>query len=184
MMKAMLLLGLGLALTACNGDDEPEPKPAVCEAPEGERGTPECRRYHEAYCRWIDECGNQDQCDCVDEASGIACTSETEATRCADAFESASCSSIPQACLLTDLADRDVAQAGCEQYLTTVCNLQTRCRGMDPAQCLTEARMLLDCTTAIGLKPVFDVCLPEIDALECSETDLPASCEGALLLEG
>jgi hypothetical protein len=87
--------------------------------------------------------------------SAVACVSDAEAMRCANALPSASCSGVPAGCDVPDIADRGVAMAGCEQLLTTICNFQTRCRGMDPAECLPEVRMLLDCSAALGLKPIY-----------------------------
>jgi hypothetical protein len=67
MTKALLLLGLGFALAACNGEDEkPGDTQNSCEAPEGERGTAECKRYHAAYCDLASQCG-QELCDCIDQ---------------------------------------------------------------------------------------------------------------------
>jgi hypothetical protein len=183
MTKALLLLGLGFALAACNGEDEkPGDTQNSCEAPEGERGTAECKRYHAAYCDLASQCG-QELCDCIDQQSAVACVSDAEAMRCANALPSASCSGVPAGCDVPDIADRGVAMAGCEQLLTTICNFQTRCRGMDPAECLPEVRMLLDCSAALGLKPIYDQCLTDIDGLACTEMELPESCTGAVLLE-
>jgi hypothetical protein len=152
--------------------------------PEGERGTPECKRYHAEYCNLTAMCTGQTHCECVDDASSITCISDADATRCADEIASGSCAGgLPEGCGLAEMADRGVAMAGCELYLTTVCEVQARCRGTDEAVCLEEARGRLDCPAALGLKPAFERCLAETQALECSATDLPASCEGVILLE-
>lgn len=176
------VLGIALVATACGGDD-PEPEDPHCEPPAGERGTAECKRWHAALCDYSSKCGGLSHCDCVDQASGITCTSDTEATTCADRLESASCSDPPFGCDLTDLADRTVAQAGCEQFITTFCAAQQRCMVGDPATCAAEVRTQLDCTRAVALKPAFDQCLAELQTLACSATALPESCEEAVLLE-
>src|SRR5262245_58045596 len=116
------LCSLGSLLFGCGSEDPKEEK--TCSAPAGERGSPECKRWHAAVCDWAGKCGTIEQCECITEqASAITCASDAQASACADMIESASCSEPPAGCDLTDLADRSVAQAGCEQFITTACAL-------------------------------------------------------------
>ena len=176
------VLGVALVATACGGDD-PEPEDPHCEPPAGERGTAECKRWHAALCDYASECGAYSHCTCVDQASAIACTSDAQATACVEQIESASCSEPPFGCDLVDLADRGVAQAGCEQFITTICGAQQRCTGDDPTTCAAEVRVQVDCTLAVGLKPAFDQCITELQTLACSATEAPESCVEAILFD-
>jgi hypothetical protein len=179
---AVLAVFSALAI-ACGPADEPEGD-ETCEFPAGERGTPECQRWHEAVCAWANECTALEHCECVDQASAVTCISDAEATRCADALEAASCGSPPLGCDLMDLADRTVARAACDQYVAAVCAHEQECSGLDPVECAAAARAEgVDCTLAVAVKPSFDQCLPDIEALPCTANDIPASCDGAILLD-
>jgi hypothetical protein len=183
MLGALCLSCLALSAVGC-GPDKPKDDENQCSAPAGERGTPECKRWHAALCDWAGRCGTLDQCECVTEqASAITCASEAQATACADSLEAASCSEPPFGCDLSDLADRTVAQAGCEEFITAACALDQRCTGSDPATCATELRVQVDCTRAVGLKPSFETCISELGSLACTATATPKSCEQAILAD-
>jgi hypothetical protein len=177
-----ILTVVGLGAVAC-GPDADDGRKDPCPPPVGERGTPECKRYHAALCEWVGKCGSVSKCDCVDQASSITCVSDERATSCADTIESASCSAPPLGCDLTDLADTSVAQAACEQYIAAICAHDVACGASDPATCLAEARTVVNCTLAVGVKPSFDRCIPDIEALGCTATDIPESCNEALLFD-
>lgn len=176
----VLLLGLGLVASGCD-PEEAEPDEERCEPPAGERGTAECKRWHAAICDFAARCGVFSHCMCIDQASAIACASDAQATSCADQLESASCSSPPSGCDLTDLADRTVAQAGCELFIDTACAADQRCTGSDPATCTAELETQIDCTRAVGLKPAFDQCIAELQVIECTASEGPESCTEAVL---
>jgi hypothetical protein len=174
------LSAVGLGAVACGPDVDDGGKDS-CPPPAGERGTPECKRYHAALCEWVEQCGTISKCECVDQASAITCISDAQATSCADTIGAASCSTPPIGCDLTDLADTSVAQAACEQYIAAVCAHDVACGASDPMTCIAEARMVVDCTLAVGVKPSFDQCIPDIEALACTANDIPESCNEALL---
>jgi hypothetical protein len=171
----------GFGAVAC-GPDADDGSKDPCPPPEGERGTGECKRYHAALCEWVETCGSISKCECVDQASAITCISEAQATSCADTIESASCSAPPVGCDLSDLADTSVAQAACEQYIAAVCAHDVACGTSDPMTCIADARSMVNCALAVGVKPSFDQCIPDIEALGCTARDIPESCDGALLL--
>jgi hypothetical protein len=177
-----LTAGSVLVATGCGPDDD-DSTDEKCEPPAGERGTAECKRWHAALCDYASRCSDFSQCTCVDQASAITCTSDAEATECADRIESSSCSEPPLGCDLVDLADRTVAQAGCEQFITTLCAAQQRCTGDDPATCAVDVRAELDCSIAVGLKPSFEQCLSELQTFECTATEAPESCNEAMLFD-
>jgi hypothetical protein len=178
MNRLALLVAWCLALAACEDEGDPQGgTPNFCEAPEGEQGTPECHRYHARYCELVVACEVQDQCTCVADASSITCISDAEATRCADELESGSCAGPSAGCGLLEIADRDVAVAGCEQYVTAVCEFRERCHDLDPVECAAELHASFDCTMAVGLAATFDRCLADVTTLDCSQTSAPPSCD-------
>jgi len=173
------------AAAGCKGDDDDEE--AKCNLPGGARGTPECQRWQVAICDFGSSCGSLGQCDCIGQTSGIECVSDAEATRCADALKSATCSNTSElaGCDITEMANRAPAQAGCLQYLDTVCQADERCGGGDAATCVTlhngTGTGQIDCTRAVALTLSFEKCLSELNALECG-ADFPSACEGSVLL--
>jgi len=173
-------MGFALLAFACGSADDNDPEDKQCSFPEGERGTPECQRWHAAICAWASECGTMTHCECVDQASAISCASEAEATRCAEGLESLACSSPPSGCDLTDIADRAPARAACERYIATVCARQD-CTGVDPATCAADGALELDCSTAVGVTPSFEQCITELETLACTAD--PSSCDGVLLFD-
>ena len=171
----------GFGAVAC-GPDADAGKDS-CPPPAGERGTPECKRYHAALCEWVERCGTISKCECVDQASAITCISDAQATSCAGTIESASCSTPPVGCDLTDIADTSVAQAACEQYIAVACAHYVACGLTDLTTCVAEARMEVPCPLAVGVKPRFDQCIPDIEAQSCTAMDIPESCNEALLFD-
>jgi hypothetical protein len=153
-----------------------------CVPPAFERGTESCQRWHAALCAWASTCGTLDECDCLDQASAISCLSDSAATNCSTRLEALDCSVPPIGCDLTDLADPEPAEAACVLFIERICDSQERCSGTDPVACAEEASTLIDCTQAVGVKPSFEQCLGEIDALPCEATEIPESCAGAVLL--
>jgi len=176
----------GLSLTGCPSSDDDDESPE-CSLPSGARGSAECQRWQTSVCDFTGRCpssGTLTKCDCFDQASSITCISEAEATRCADALNAASCSAPPSGCDLLDLADPAPAQAACQQYLQAVCDAVARCGGDDVPTCLAEVMLEVDCSTAVGTKPQLDTCLSELAGLSCSASELPKSCEEAVLVSG
>jgi hypothetical protein len=171
----------------CKGSDDDGGAVAGCPLPAGARGTAECHRWQEAFCDLGGTCGSLEPCECIEQSSSIECLSDAEATRCADVLESATCSDTGSlaGCQLAEMANPAPAQAGCQLYLTRVCEANERCTGEPAATCVQElagtGANQLDCTRGIGLKLSFEKCIEELGTLPCTAQDLPASCKGALI---
>lgn len=182
-----LPLVLFVTLTGCHGGDDDDNAPS-CPAPANPRGSDACHAWQKAICSYATKCGTLTQCTCVDQASAISCISDDEATRCAQALGSASCSGTSDlaGCDLTQMADPAPAVAACQTYVSTVCTWAEGCGAGAASDCETmlmgTGSNMIDCSRAIGVKPIFDQCLTDLAKLSCSASSAPASCKDALLL--
>jgi hypothetical protein len=177
---------LAALAVGCKGDDD-DGAAASCPLPADARGTAECHRWQTAICAFGGKCNSLEQCKCIEQASGIECISDAEATRCADVLESATCTDTGSlnGCDLSQMASPAPAQAGCQLYLTRVCETAERCGSGPAATCVQELMGTgtgqVDCSRAIGLKLSFEQCIEELQALACTAEELPKSCTGVVL---
>ncbi len=170
---AMAMMGVGLF--GC-GDDEQ----LVSCAPSVE-GAP-CERWRSSICRFASNCGIEVD-DCLAQYGQFDCRSEDLATRCADAFLSASCDSPPVNCDFEAVAYVEPAVSGCERYLDETCHSAVTCQIIsDQEQCLADVD--IDCSTAVALGDSYDACLSSLRDLDCAAWVLPESCRGAVIVLG
>ncbi len=178
------LLGVALASSlagGCKGGDDEDD--SACALPSNARGSTACQRWQTTYCSFLDRCGGGgDQCTCIDQASGVRCSSDSQASSCADALASVGCNSPPSGCDLGDVADPVPAQQGCQSFLGAVCDHDAACVGTPVDQCLADASTQIDCSQAIAIKPKLDQCLVNVGALSCSASELPPTCDAAVVL--
>jgi hypothetical protein len=110
------------------------------------------------------------------------CKSDQQATDCANAFNAATCTSLPPGCQFLDLADPAPAVAACQQFIDETCVAQVRCEpGATSETCHQQASAKVDCTKVVGVKLSFEQCISELKTVACSATAAPASCVGALV---
>jgi hypothetical protein len=159
-----------VTFVACGGSDE-----ALGDA---------CDHYKRTFCEWVESCNLLLQPGaCQEAAESIACREDvSEAERCTQAIERASCSNPPERCNLADIADPAPAIAACEAFVTEVCRALARCGSEQPlGECESDAMHSLDCTQAIGVKAGYDACLADLPQASCDEI-APSSCERVLTI--
>ena len=146
-------------------------------------GTGPCGSWRKAICDFADRCGG-DATTCRQQVPSITCASDAQATDCATKLKAASCSSPPSGCDLSDLADLDVAMAGCNDFVEALCAAGQRCgSGLTTDEC--RANLLasgIDCNAAVGVAPSLQECLDALGSLSCDSTATPAPCENAVLV--
>jgi hypothetical protein len=173
------MFGAGLfSLTQGCKEDEPAPAPA-CSLASDARGSDACHRWQRELCSYVGRCPTSlEKCECLDQASGIFCASDAEATRCADELAAAECGGFPAGCDLTDLADPAPAQAACYDFIDSACEASVRCGLSDLQTCLDESATQIDCAIAIGAKPRLDRCLSELSTISCSGSAATTTAAG------
>jgi hypothetical protein len=167
------VLALALAM-GCSGDDGGNAGPSG-------RGTPTCNDWQAAVCEWLVKCPVTGAASC-DQVKGIACKSDPEAARCAGALRSASCTTPPSRCDLSDLADRAPALKACNDYKETACTRLDECKTITHDECLQQL-MGLDCSRAVGVMLGYEQCITEMKSLACGSMMVPAVCNGVILLQ-
>jgi len=145
------------------------------------RGTPTCNDWQSAYCGWLAKC--QGPAVACDQAKSIYCKSDAEAKRCADALASSACSSSPEKCELTDLADPAPAAKACENFGVILCQREEVCQRGTKEACLDLFKNVLDCTRAIGVSLGYEQCMSEFPNIPCASMSGPPVCIGVLLLK-
>lgn len=156
--------------------------PSPSSNPPKGRGSPACNQWQTAICGWASKCGSPSAATCQDQANSIACISDQKAQDCANAFNSAACTSLPAGCDLRDLADPAPARMACQQFLDELCVAAMRCNPTTTAaQCDQQFASMINCTNAIGVKLTFEQCIADIKVLSCQATSSPPACTGALV---
>jgi hypothetical protein len=109
--------------------------------------------------------------------------SDSLAKDCATKLNASSCTSPPSGCDLSDLADRDVAKAGCNDFVDALCAYGQRCgSGLTTDQCRADLLASgVDCEAAVGVAPSLQTCLDALQSISC-DANTPASCENAVLV--
>lgn len=194
--------GLGQSLFACgaplvlcalvlgchSGDDDTTTKAQTCSLPADARGSDACHTWQKAICDFAGKCGTIAQCTCIEQSRSITCASDDEATRCAQALATASCTAPTDltGCDLVEMADPAPAVAACQDYVAAFCSAGERCGGDTASDCAAAAMGTgseqIDCTKAIGAQPSMDDCISELATISCSAASAPKSCENVLLL--
>lgn len=165
---------LFVTLAACGGNTD---------SGDDGSGSGPCGSWRKAICDFAARCGT-DATTCRQQVPSITCASDTQATECANKLNAAACSSPPSGCDLSDLADVDVARAGCNDFVEALCGAGQRCgSGLTIDQCradlLTQG---IDCDQAVGVAPSLQECLDALASLSCDATATPAPCENAVLV--
>lgn len=143
------------------------------------RGSAACQEWQDAVCQKAKDCG-ADQALCLENYRSFECVSDTKAKQCTLAWQKqTACESAPD-CDFVDVADPVPAQERCQEFTEVICAASARCEGTVEADCLANAGTELPCEFAIGSSLDFEECLAILKG-ECV-TDLPKSCEGAVLL--
>jgi hypothetical protein len=144
------------------------------------RGSPACNEWQSALCGWAVRCPVPGGGTC-DQVKAIACKSDAEAKRCAEALSAASCSSPPSNCDVRDIADPAPAQKACNDFVSVSCDWTEKCQPGTRDACLQQAKEVLNCSLVIGVTLAYEQCMSEIPGLACTNTDGPPSCKGVLL---
>jgi hypothetical protein len=144
------------------------------------RGSAACQTWQTAICKFVVGCGLSTQSSCDDNYKAIACKSDAVATGCAEKFHSATCTTAPSGCDLSDVGDPAPAIAACNKYLDSVCAGETRCAGTSAGDCHAKVAALVDCSQAIGVTAAFDTCIHELQTLSCTTQADPQACHGAI----
>jgi hypothetical protein len=113
---------------------------------------------------------------------GVTCKSDAEAKRCASELAAATCSALPTTCNIIDIADPAPAQKGCTEFEDAFCKRIDECQSGSKETCLSEVKMTLDCSKAIGITLAFGTCMGEVPKIACASPALPEVCRGVLLL--
>lgn len=82
--------------------------------------------------------------------------------------------------------DSEQAQADCDTFVDRYCTKVNSCTAEDDFDsCLSIVRQDINCAAAVETTDSYSRCLSEIDAMTCETIDgtLPASCNGAIVLE-
>jgi hypothetical protein len=149
------------------------------------RGSAACRDWQDAICDFAaDACGAIARVDCDDNYQAITCSSDEQASECANAFNEASCSAPPAACDLSDVVDPAPAQQACDDLLSRLCARVVECE-MAPSEaaCVEEASAGIDCDAAVGYSLDYEGCLGAIDALACEAVELPDVCDDVIKIQ-
>jgi hypothetical protein len=167
----LALAGIALVM-ACS--DSPSP------ATPG-RGSAACNEWQTAYCGFAMKCNANNVNTICDQVKAFACKSDTEAKRCADAINAASCTAPPAGCDALDIADPAPAKKACEDYRTAFCKRIDECQPGSMDACVAEFNKTLMCEKAIGVAAGYEACMPEIPKLVCANVTLPDVCRGILI---
>jgi hypothetical protein len=148
------------------------------------RGSAACQDWQDAVCDFaVGECRRLDRATCDDNYKSVTCNSDARASECSNALNSATCTSPPASCDLTDLADPAPAQQACDQLLTRLCGHVVEC-GMiaDVAACRQQVNAGIDCTRAVAHSVRFEDCLDAVETLSCMIVALPDICDDVIKL--
>lgn len=183
MRYGSMLLAVLCAVAGCGGDDADEPSRPRSNG----RGSDACRSWHDAYCDYMVACGDIERAVCEEDIQGITCNGDPYATRCANAFNDATCITSNgfdlSTCDALVVADPEPAQVACNDLLDALCDHLVTCGTFaSQGECLDVQRTALDCDKAIGHALRYDTCVSDIEALVCPEDALPASCAGVIKL--
>ena len=172
-----------LALFACGGNDDVGPR----ETPDEGRGSAKCRLWQDSICDWAERCeavAERKLCD--EQFQGVTCKSDAVASKCADAFDEASCQSLPPRCGLDEVADPVPAAEACDTLTSRFCEHATECGvGASKEACLAATNV--DCSRSIAVKLNYENCLETVDELQCEDMNgplpvmLPEVCERVII---
>jgi len=177
---SFLLIASNLVLS-CSGKDNTPSTPAIDWT--AGRGTAACREWQRAFCELAAKCGTTTLTACANQMQQIACNSDATAASCATSLDAATCAAPPASCNMTDVLDATPAIQGCNDFLTAVCTLDTKCGSTTPLDtCVTQQLTTINCANAIGLALDYQDCLTQINAAACTSTAMPAVCIKAILL--
>lgn len=176
MRLAALTCLSALVLAGCPDDSD-----GAGGSPPG-RGSAACQDWQDAICAFAaDECSSLTRQRCDEQFKGVTCRSDSAATDCANAFNTATCMAVPPACDLSDIADPAPAQQACETLAARVCERQMECDAATTIEsCRAALLMALPCDTAIAYTLDYESCLTAIDTISCTATELPEVCVGAI----
>ena len=174
MRLAALTCLSALVLAGCPDDSDGE-------GPVG-RGTAACQDWQDAICDFgAGRCGALDRARCDEQYQGVTCRSDSAASDCSNAFNTAPCTGAPAGCDLSDIADPAPAQQACEALVARVCERQMECDAATTIEsCTTMLLMALPCDTAIAYTLAYESCLTAIDTASCTAASLPDVCAGSI----
>lgn len=168
-MRPSIFALICLSLIACDGDDPGAEPPG--------RGTAACRDVQDALCDFgADRCHVVDRATCDAMFQGIECKDDAVASNCANALNSATCTSGGVAgCNLEAIVDPAPAVARCNALVDAVCERTAEC-GVSSADCSMDAMQGFSCDQAIAIDLRYEMCLEAIDTIACEGFALPPSC--------
>jgi hypothetical protein len=154
------------------------------------RGSESCRIWQDALCdHAYDKChdpslSTREQCD--QQYQAFTCKSDDQALRCADAFESARCTSVPASCDFNDVADPAPAKEACSSLVEAFCQRYVDCGNADDVStCVNGAgKQAFDCERAIGYRYEFESCLEQVADVDCDTFETlepPAVCRNVII---
>jgi hypothetical protein len=160
-------------LIACSSDSA-KGGPAASTAPG--RGSAACEKWQNAVCAWVSKCGAP--AGACDQAKGIICKSDDQASSCATGFAAATCMAVPSGCDSVGLADTAAAQGLCRSYLSAACDALIRCNlETDKAACTAKLTGTQDCSRVVGVGLGYEKCLDDLGSAACTAL-IPPSCDG------
>lgn len=161
-----------LLIAACgDGGDGDKDRPG--------RGSAACRNWQDAICDLEDNCDGLPRELCDEDYQGVTCLSDAMATSCATRLRDG-CRITESEYLMCDIeaiADPLPAQAACDEFVERVCAHFVAC-GQSPSEteCVAATRLEAKCDDAIAVSLRFEDCMRDVEALECPDVALPASC--------
>jgi hypothetical protein len=147
------------------------------------RGSAACQAWQQALCNYAArDCRVLDYDECSSDYAGVTCASDTLASSCTKALDSASCSNPPSGCDLSDIADPAPAVTACNEFISALCKRELECSGTTLLECQASLSSQLDCSLAIAYSLSYEACLSDVAAASCSTSSLPISCQDTILI--
>ena len=186
MKKNTIWLIAGLSVCTMGCKDDPQTNDVSDRSDYEGRGSEICQDWQYTLCKFMAEkCGLSDagRAQCEEQYSSFECVSDTVASECVDAFESAS--SCDEAlyfqCYWQSVADPQPAMDGCDALNTAQCNRVVGCdSSITMDDCLTDLEADVDCSTAVGLSDNYEGCLSAVQDWACVDP-APEVCTGVIL---
>jgi hypothetical protein len=162
---------LAVALVACGGGRQ---------TPDEGRGTAACRIWQDSVCDWATRCDALTREDCDSQFQGVTCRSDDMANQCSQAFDSATCTSLPSNCGLDEVADPTPAAKACDDLTTTICKRSVKCGVFTSEdECLSQEKV--DCSLSVAFTLDYEECIDRVDKLDCDVLVLPKICDSVII---